>query len=54
MIIKDLSLDEINQIILALAEEPYSSVFQLLPKIQRQVQAQLIEAAPAVDLASLP
>lgn len=40
-----LSLDEINCILDTLSAQAYSKVGALIPKIQKQAQSQLVEAA---------
>lgn len=41
MIQLDLTLDEVNQVLEALGQQPFKEVFQLIAKIQQQAAAQL-------------
>jgi hypothetical protein len=43
----DLTLPEINTIMQALGQMPYSSVFELVIKIREQAQAQLAQQEPS-------
>ena len=43
-----LTLDEINQILASLGNQPYKDVFQLVNKMQQQAQAQLESQQPPV------
>jgi hypothetical protein len=47
-----LNEDDVNKILQALSNAPYSQVFQLLPKIQQQCQAQAAPqpAAPSTEI----
>ena len=38
----DLSQDEVNQILFALADKPYKEVFELIAKIREQAQKQIV------------
>lgn len=49
-----LSLAEINQILEALGNQPYVRVFQLIGKIQQQVEGQLSGRAQAPNGAPAP
>lgn len=46
-----LSLEEANFILEVLSAQTYSKVSALIPKIQKQAQAQLVEAAIPKDIA---
>lgn len=47
MIKLELEVEEVNQILEALGDRPFKSVFQLINKIQRQAATQLSEDNPA-------
>jgi len=55
MIQLNLTLNEVNQILEALAEKPYREVFQLVTKIQQQAGSQLQnDNQPAADSDAKP
>ena len=41
------SIDEVNQILDALGQQPFVRVYQLIAKIQQQAQIQLRDESPA-------
>lgn len=53
MMLKDLSLDEINLIMSALGKQPYESVYALINKLGQQAKSQMEAAGQVVDVADL-
>ena len=44
-----LSLDEVNKVLTALGNLPYSQIYTLIQKVQQQTEEQLPEVQPVLD-----